>query len=183
MRIYKLDRGYRYGAACAIERAPLLDWNQIAELTRRAAGAQVVFFYPELVVGPAHLLTAVDYAVRAFRTGRNVARSLHVEAFLFAAATNEISRALRLFQPSFEEELLYAVVVAETHQLCGAALEALRGVPVSLGRVDRSEEAARLLAKELGIDDREIAATHSSDFAEAVEKCLLSRMAMLYISR
>lgn len=184
MNIYRLDRGRRYAIACTVELRTESDWVEVVRRTNGIKGIQAVFFNPRLAVGPVHVVTAADYATRAFRIKRNVAKSFHVETFLFAAITNEISRALQLFQPSFKECKLHAVIVGESPQRCENAIEILRKeANSSVKSMERSEEAALLALKELGISEQELRATRSSSLAEAVEKCLLSRMAMLFIYR
>jgi len=183
MRTFKLDRGRLYAIACIVERESGLPWDSVTRALSSVEGASAVLFRPEFVVGPAHLLAAVDYAARAFRTGQNVARSFHVESFLFAAATNEIAKALKMFQPSFSENLLHAVIIAEDPQRCSKALDALRRTVKSVGSPLRDEEAAKRVIRELSISERELRATRALSLAEAVEKCVLSRMAIAFVSR
>lgn len=159
-------------------------WAEVVRKANSTEGVQAVFFNPKLAVGPVHVVTAADYATRAFRIKRNVAKSFHVETFLFAATTNEISRALQLFQPSFKECKLHTVIVGESPQRCENAVEVLRKeTNLSVKAMERSEEAALLALKELGISEQELRATRFSSLAEAIEKCILSRMSMLFIYR
>lgn len=184
MNVYKLDCGRRYAVACTVERRAECSWVEVARKLGSIEGVQAVFLNPELTVGPVHAVTAADYAAKAFRTGRNVAKSFHVETFLFASTTNEISRALKLFQPSFEERSLCAIIVGESPQQCESAIDILRREGrVGVGAVERSEKAALLAVKELGISEQELKATHSASLAETVEKCILSRMVILFVSR
>ncbi len=183
MRTFKLDRGLLHAIACRIERGSSLSWDEVTGALSSVEEVRTVLFRPDFVVGPVQLLAAVDYAARAFRTGQNVARSFHVESFLFAAVTNEIARALRMFQPSFSEDFLYAVVVAENPQRCFEALSSLEERGASVSSFSRDEEAAKRLIKELNISERELRATRASSLAEAVEKCVLSRMAIIFITR
>jgi len=183
MRVFKLDRGRLCAIACTLNLGAGLPWDSVAEAVSGVGGVKIVLFRREFAVGPAHLLAAVDYAARAFRTGRNIARSFHVEAFLFAATTNEIAEALRMFQPSSSDRSLHAVIVADEPQRCTDALEALKRVAESVEPLSRDEAAAKRAIRELGIDERELRATRASSLAEAVEKCILSRMAMALVAR
>lgn len=145
---------------------------------------RLILFNPLAVVGPAHAIAAIDYAVAAFRTGKNIARSLHVEAFLFAAATAEISKALEIFRLDLSGKRAIAVVVAERPEDCvKCLLELVKHLNLRVGAPKREESAARLLAQKLGIDEREVKATYSTSFVAAIEKCLLSRMALAFLSR
>jgi len=184
MNIYRLDRGRRYAIACTVELRTESGWAEVVRMANSIEGVQTVFFNPKLAVGPVHVVTAADYATRAFRTKRNMAKSFHVETFLFAATTNEIFRALQLFQPSFKERMLRAVIVGDCPRRCENAIEFLRKeANSSVKFMERSEEAALLALKELGISEYELRATRSSSLAEAIEKCILSRMAMLFVYR
>jgi len=177
-----IDGGNAYAVALAVEAS-----YPLQELLSSLSGSgrwQVVLFNPENVVGPAHALTAVDYAHTALRTGKNIARSLHVEAFLFAAATNEISKALRLFQPDLSGRRAAVVISAERKEGCIECLDDLvaRFNP-RIEPLGYNGHAAELLAREIGIEAREIEATLAESFARAVEKCILSRMLLALLSR
>lgn len=153
-------------------------------LSSTLPGVRAVFFNPDAVISSAHLIAAADYAVTCFRLGRNLARSLHVEAFLFAAATREISKALELFRPDASGWRAVVVLVAERADACLEGAAALRErAKARLSPLGRNERAARFLAEKLGIGEKEIRATYAEDFVAAVEKCLLSRMALEFLSR
>ncbi|MEM0118951.1 MAG: KEOPS complex subunit Cgi121 [Thermofilaceae archaeon] len=157
---------------------------RLLSMSETLLGLRIILFNPDAVVGPVHVITAVDYAVTSFRLGLNTARSLHIEAFLYAAATREISKALELFQPDVNELRAIAVLVADSAEACIRGVAALcERVRASLSPIGYSEKAARLLAQRLRIEEREIRATYSTDYTTAVEKCLLSRMALEFLSR
>ncbi|MEM1909002.1 MAG: KEOPS complex subunit Cgi121 [Thermofilaceae archaeon] len=157
---------------------------KLLSMSEATPGLRIILFNPDAVVGPVHVITAVDYAVTSFRLGLNTARSLHIEAFLYAAATREISKALELFQPDANEKRAVAVLVADSAEACIKGVVALcERVKASISPIGYSEKAARLLAQKLRIEEKEIRATYSTDFASAVEKCLLSRMALEFLSR
>ena len=147
-------------------------------------GVRVVAVNPSYLVGEAHLATAVEYALRAFKRGVNAARSFHVEVMLFAAATHEISKAIPIFKPT---EGLGKIAVACVSRDAVAAEEAVAEMAARLeARVlplSCSEIAAKRLVEALSIKTSEVKATYSESFCEAVEKLILSRMALEYISR
>jgi len=148
-----------------------------------SASPGLVLMNAAYAAGPVHVATAFEYAVRAFDAGINVAKRLHVEVMLFAAATREISRALELFEPGRGAGALVVVAAGASGDEALRGLERCgeRGLELSPPRptlihVDRVMEA-------FGLTEEEVRATPASSLLEAVEKNVLARMALEYISR
>ncbi|RLF06043.1 MAG: hypothetical protein DRK00_02785 [Thermoprotei archaeon] len=179
----KID-GVVYAVAAILELEEPLDLNSLLKAVGRPKEVKAVALNPEALAGPAHVLTAVEYALKAFRRGRNAARSFHVEVMLFAAATREISRALPLMSPPEGARRVAIACVADTPTACLSYLERVaRELRASIAPLKREPEAAARVAEALGLERRELEATYAVDVAEAVEKALLSRMALEYLSR
>lgn len=146
---------------------------------------RLVVLNAALLAGPVHLATAVEYAVRAFVNCRNVARRLHVEVMLFAAATREISKALKLFEPRTDAGLLALAGIGSSAE---EALEAIRRVAKLVEGLNLAPPAPSLIRIEevihaFRITEEELGATYAADRREAVEKNVLTRMAVEYLSR
>lgn len=181
-KIAPIDGGRSFVLACLIEVENSLE--QLMNLAKDFLGASMILFNPNHVVGPAHVTTAVDYAVMAFRIRKNVAKSLHIEAFLFAATTNEISKALEIFRPQPNGKRAVATIVAENPEDCFKALQRIREkLKVTVEAVPRSREAASALKEWVRIEDRELKSVYTTDFVDAIERCILSRMTLLFLSR
>lgn len=158
--------------------------GEAIEVMRGLEGARAVVFNADAIASPSQVLAALDYALRAWRSGRNLARAFHVEVFLFALATDNISRAIELLKPRDDSDRVVVALVAKSQDACerasAAVAEGLRGEREPLAR---SDGAARHLAEVMGMGEQELAVTYASDYAEAVEKCVLSRMALAFLSR
>lgn len=158
--------------------------GRVLSLGDTLAGTRMILFNPDAVVSQAHVITAVDYALTSFRLSRNIAKSFHVEAFLYAAASREISKALEIFQPDVNGQRAVVVLVAERAEVCIEAAAALRdSAKARVSPIERNDTAALLLVNKLGIKEKEIQATHSNDLVSAVEKCILTRMALEFLTR
>mgnify|MGYP001772880540 CR=1 FL=1 len=181
LKITPIDGGRARALTCLIEVRDSLE--QLMNLAGNLNHATLVLFNPNHVVGNAHVTTAVDYAVTAFRERKNIARSLHVEAFLFAAATNEISEALELFRPQPYVKRAIAAIVSDDSEGCFKALQRIRESLETVGVVPRNRAAAEALKEWLKIEDREIGSVYATDFVDAIERCILSRMTLLFLSR
>lgn len=176
--------GEVYAVAALLELEGPLDLNALLKALRGAKEVRAVALNPHALAGPAHVLTAVEYALRSFRSGRNAARSFHVEVMLFAAATREISRAVSIMEPPKGAGRVALVCVADSPQACLQHLEEVaRELGASAAPLRREPGTAAKAAEALGLEEREIEATYARDVAEAVEKALLSRMALEYLSR
>ncbi|MDW8003705.1 MAG: KEOPS complex subunit Cgi121 [Thermofilaceae archaeon] len=179
-----VDAGRAYAYAGVLRGTVPIDEREIRTVAGPFQEAYLVIFNPNFVVGPAHVLTAVDYALRAFRLKRNIARSLHVESFLFAAATNDISKALKLFNPNFRGNRHIIVVVSKSRESCLRVANAFAETQGAVYETfQRSKDVAERVTKMLGITEVELSTTYAQDFIEAVEKCLLFRMALNFLSR
>ncbi|RLE98711.1 MAG: hypothetical protein DRJ96_00325 [Thermoprotei archaeon] len=173
-----------YAVAALLELAEPLSLRALLRAVEGPSGVKTVALNPEVLAGPAHVLTAAEYALKAFKRGRNAARSFHVEVMLFAAATREISRALPLMGPPEGAKRVAIVCIADSQRACLEHLEKVaRELRAAVVPLRRNPEAAAKAAEALGLEKRELEATYAGDLAEAVEKALLSRMALEYLSR
>lgn len=109
----------------------------------RSLGGDAVLFDPDLVCGPAHLLSAAEHAVRAFRNGTNRSKTLATEIILYAAGDRQISRAMRKMNPKDPEEPVAVVVIG---------IDNLRLEDIGAGRCDDILAAGIDKARALGID-------------------------------
>ncbi|NLN71877.1 MAG: hypothetical protein GX137_03705 [Thermoplasmatales archaeon] len=109
----------------------------------RSLGGDAVLFNPDMVCGPAHLLSAAEHAARAFRNGTNRSKTLATEIILYAAGDRQISKAMRKMNPKDPERPVAAVVIN---------MDDLRLEDIGAERCDGILAAGIGKAKALGID-------------------------------
>ncbi len=158
--------------------------EELLEVIRQNGGTKIVAINPNAVVSVNHALVAMAYALKTYEKKRNIAKAFHVEVMLFIAATKDISKALSICQPlnKFDKILL----IDFDYDL-NKLLERLNKIADELNskiiRYVCPDEQLKLIQRALSITENEIAATYSTNMLEATEKCLLSRMALEFLSR
>lgn len=109
----------------------------------RSLGGEAVLFDPDMVCGPAHLLSAAEHAERAFSNGTNRSKTLATEIILYAAGDRQISKAMRKMNPKDPEGPVAALIIG---------LSDLRLETIGAERCDHILEASIDKARALGID-------------------------------
>jgi KEOPS complex subunit Cgi121 len=109
----------------------------------RSLGGDAVLFDPDMVCGPAHLLSAAEHAARAFSNGTNRSKTLATEMILYAAGERQISKAMKKMNPKDPDKPVAAVVIS---------LSDLRLEAIGAERCDDILEANVSKARALGID-------------------------------
>jgi len=109
----------------------------------RSLGGEAVLFDPDMVCGPAHLLSAAEHAERAFSNGTNRSNTLATEIILYAAGDRQISKAMRKMNPKDPEGPVAALIIG---------LSDLRLEAIGAERCDHILEASIDKARALGID-------------------------------
>lgn len=109
----------------------------------RSLGGEAVLFDPDMVCGPAHLLSAAEHAERAFSNGTNRSKTLATEIILYAAGDRQISKVMRKMNPKDPEGPVAALIIG---------LSDLRLEAIGAERCDHILEASIDKARALGID-------------------------------
>jgi KEOPS complex subunit Cgi121 len=143
----------------------------------------VQFFNAKLIATWEHPYLAVVDALMAFRTGRNISKSLAVEVMLYASAQRQIKKAIELVGVKSGCSDLAVVVV-------GKSREVVESVASSISKYLRREPDERVLelspAKTLairrafGITENELAVvTKNNNTERALVDLVVERMALL----
>jgi len=136
-----------------------------------------------------HILIATHMALRSWIRRENVAKKLPLEIMLYASATREIDKAIKLLglKPGLTE-----IVVCEVVEGLKRDDEIIKEILELLGKETVIEiddnllkpgESKRKLISWFNITEEELKATYAKDLDEAVEKCIIARMAYLNISK
>jgi tRNA threonylcarbamoyladenosine modification (KEOPS) complex Cgi121 subunit len=143
----------------------------------------VQFFNANLIATWEHLYFAVIDALLAFRTKRNISKSVAVEVMLYASAQRQIKKAIELVgvQPGCSD--LATVVVGKSREGVESAISSiskhLRREPDD--RVlDLSPEKTREIRTAFEITENELAVvTKDNNLERALVDLILERMALL----
>jgi len=146
-------------------------------------GAEAQFFDADLIATWQHLYFAVVNALMAFRTKRNVSKSLAVEVMLYASAQRQIKKAIALIGVKSSSTNVAAVILGESAEsaevaLCAAA-KCLRANPDE--RVlELSAEKAERIKRAFDVGEVELETARTKDNAEkALVDAVVERVALL----
>lgn len=136
-----------------------------------------------------HILIATHMALRSWIRKENIARKLPLEIMLYASATREIDRAVKLLglKPGLTEIVACIIVegMGSTEELMRELMELLDEELII--EVDDSLLEPGPLKEKLiswfSLTEEELKATYARDRNEAIEKCIIARMAYLNISK
>jgi len=160
--------------------SPLLE--AVGELEEKY-GASIAVLKAEAAFSARRLLIACEQAIERYYRKENIARKLSIEILLNVAATRQIREALEIAaaEPGDSTAVL-AIVARDRSSLESLLSEALEIVG---GEIDDSLLESRAsferLAELYEISREELEATYASNTAEALEKILISRTAVLYV--
>lgn len=158
--------------------------EELLDVIRRNNGTRMVAINPNAVVSISHALVAMAYALKTYEKKCNIAKTFHIEVMLFIATTNDISKALSICQPV---NGLSQVLLVDSDYDLNKLLERMNKIISELNlkviNYVCPDEKLKFIQRMLNISENEIMTTYSVNFFEAIEKCLLSRMALEYLSR
>lgn len=158
--------------------------EELLEVIRQEGGTKIVAINPVAVVSVNHALTAMAYALKTYEKKRNIAKTFHVEVMLFIAATKDISKALSICQPfNGLDKVLLVDYDCDLSKLLERSNKIAGKLNSKIISHVCSDEQLKFIQRALNITENEIAVTYSANLLEATEKCLLSRMALEFLSR
>ena len=144
----------------------------------------IQFFDGKFVATWEHLYFAVLNALMAFRTGRNISKSLAMEVMLYASAQRQISKAIQLMGVKRGCcENIAVVVIGDNDAAVGTELtcisKRLDKVPDD-GILGLSGDKAQSIGRAFGISPKELKTVMGKDDGEqALVNIVIERMALL----
>lgn len=158
--------------------------DQLLKAIRGEQGdVDVQFFSAELVATWEHLYFAVIDALMAFRTKRNISKSLAVEIMLYASAQRQIKKAIEVVGVKSGASDIAVVIVSKRHQTVESTVASVskhfRKEPDEqvLGFSSAKEKAIR---EAFRITENELSAvTKQNNRARALVDLVVERMALL----
>lgn len=143
----------------------------------------VQFFDAELVATWQHLHFAVLNALLAFKNGRNISKSVAMEAMLYASAQRQIKKAIGLIGVKCGSANVAAVIIGERPDSVKAVLSAVSeaiGAEPDEAVLEISKEKAQRIREAFGITEKELEAImEKNDAEQALVKLVIERIALL----
>ena len=154
-----------------------------AARTEKRANIQVQFFNAGIVATWEHLYFALLNALTAFRTKRNVSKSLAVEIMLYASAQRQIRKAIELIGVKAGCSDVAVIVVGEKSGDVEASVSAasrLLDKEPDEGVLELSTAKSFAIRKDLMITEEELTVvTKEGDSEQALVDIVIERMALL----
>jgi tRNA threonylcarbamoyladenosine modification (KEOPS) complex Cgi121 subunit len=143
----------------------------------------VQFFDAELVASWQHLYFAVLNALLAFRTERNVSKSVAMEVMLYASAQRQIRKAIQRMGVKCDSANVALVIIGEKQDSVQAALSAVSkrvGGEVDETVLELTKEKTKSIRKAFDIGANEIEAVMENKNAnQALVNMVIERTALL----
>ncbi len=169
-----------------------VELSKLEELLKphRGKGQQdvaVQFFSADLIATWEHLYFAVLDALMAFKTKRNISKSLPVEFMLYASAQRQIKKAIEVIgvKPGWSN---IAILVASENR------DAVESIMSSISEILHKEQddqvlefspaKARIIRRSFGITETELnVVTEGNDKERSLVNLVIERMALLSTKR
>ena len=146
----------------------------------------VQFFDATSIAGPEHLTFATINALKTFKQGRGLAKSLEVEILLYVSAQRQISEAIRRTGLREDSSEVAAVLIADNDR--GLVYAEERLVAFMPGKRDDSvlnvsEKKRDWLMKLYDVTELELQAVFDSSLGDALPWLIVERCALLDVRR
>jgi KEOPS complex subunit Cgi121 len=143
----------------------------------------IQFFDAELVATWQHLYFAVLNALLAFKTKRNISKSLAIEVMLYASAQRQIRKAIQLVGVKCDSSNLAVVVIGESADSVKALLSEVSkhvGKEPDDAVLEILNEKVRVISEAFGITETELETVmEKNNNARALIDLVIEKMALL----
>jgi len=143
----------------------------------------VQFFDAELVATWQHLYFAVLNALLAFKSERNISKSVAMEVMLYASVQRQIRKAIQLVGVKCDSANVAVVVIGESADSVKAFLSAVSkrvGKEPEDGVLEILNEKVRVIREAFGITETELETVmEKNNGAQALVDLVIERMALL----
>jgi len=143
----------------------------------------VQFFDAELVATWQHLYFAVLNALLAFKNGRNISKSVAMEAMLYASAQRQIRKAIDFMGVKCDSANVAVVIIGESAGFVEALLSAVSkhvGKEPDDAVLEILDEKVECIREAFGITETELEAVmEKNDGEDALVDLVIERVALL----
>lgn len=139
-----------------------------------------------LVAGFEHIYFAILNALKSFKTGINISRSLEVEVLLFASGQNQIKRAIEILGIKPYSSSAALIIISDDRAEAIAMLNYISNI---LGGerdqsvIELTDEKVSGIVETFKISKLEIEASMRTSLKDAVKNILIERAALLITER
>lgn len=140
----------------------------------------------DYVAGFEHIFFAVLNALKAFKAGYNISRSLPMEVLLFASGQDQIKRAIEILGVKEITRNVALVIIAERREEALSALSSIinaLGWKVDQGVIELTEEKIQPIVNAFMISQPELEASMRGSLKDAIKNVLIERAALLVTQR
>jgi KEOPS complex subunit Cgi121 len=143
----------------------------------------VQFFNAELVATWQHLYFAVLNALTAFKSKRNISKSVAIEVMLYASAQRQIRKAIDLIGVKRDSAQVAVVIVGESPSSVKAVFSAVSkrvGAEPDDTVLELSKEKTRSIRRAFGISEKELETVmEKNNVEQALVDLVIERIALL----
>ncbi|MGQ9760047.1 MAG: KEOPS complex subunit Cgi121 [Candidatus Methanomethylicaceae archaeon] len=145
----------------------------------------IQIFDADLIAGYEHITLAVHLAVRAWSENRNIARTLAMEALLYASAKRQIKDAIRTIGPSSSSKGCVILVLSKSREDLFSALSILKHYGTEEELIHLSPKKIPKIVKTFKIGERELSISRylHPDEGSAIQSLVLERVALSDLNR
>jgi tRNA threonylcarbamoyladenosine modification (KEOPS) complex Cgi121 subunit len=162
--------------------------EEFLKVTRKVRPTvDIQFFDAHLVATWEHLYFATLNALKAFRNGESISKSLAMETMLYASAQRQIRKATELIGIKQTTPSVAVLIIGEKPEGVKSAFSA---ISMSIGGVvddvvlQLSREKVRRIRRAFGITERELqTAMRKNDSGRALVNLVIERVALLATQR
>ena len=180
-----LEEDGKYVEIAGFRNVKIEDAKAFLEAVRRETpgDTEVQFFDADLVASWQHLYFAVLNALMAFRTERNISKSLAVEVMLYASAQRQITKAIELSGVKPGSTNIALVIISENSDSAKAELSAIAkriGKEPDETVLELSREKTARIRRAFDISDVELeTAKAKGNVQQALVDVVIERVALL----
>lgn len=163
------------------------DINEILNTIRaNSKDSHVQILDADYVAGFEHLFFAVLNAVKSFKAGYNISRSLPIEILLFASGQDQIRKAIDLLGIKETTQNIVLLIVAENRDKAILTLNSIKnalGWKVDQGVIEMTDEKIQRIIGTFKISPLELEASMRGSLKDAIRNVLIERAAILVTQR
>jgi len=148
----------------------------------KSGSCQVQVLDAAYVAGFEHIYFAVLNALKSFKLGLNISKSLAVEILLYASGQDQIKRAIEILGVKQSFQNIALVIVADSRDEAISALKEISKVingEADQSVIDLTEEKIQGIINSFGISNLELDASMRGSLKDALKHILIERSALL----
>lgn len=177
----------KYLVVGGLRKVEIIDVENTLNLIRARVGScQFQILDASMVAGFEHIYFAVLNALKSFRSGLNISKSLAIEMMTFASGQDQIREAIEVLGVKPGLQNIAVAVIADSRDEAFAALNNildLLGGERDDGVIELTEEKIPFMVERFNISSSELEAFMRGSLKDALKGAIIERMALLITQR